>query len=95
MAYRVIRGILGKPADAAEVLQNVFWRPGSGLPVTTPSEEGPEAWIVMRARARAIGRVRSVRKRTEVFGAPLGAAAAAAPAEPGATSPPGRRSESA
>ncbi|HET9491315.1 MAG TPA: sigma-70 family RNA polymerase sigma factor [Methylomirabilota bacterium] len=83
MAYRVVRGILREPADAAEVLQDVFWEARVGPASYDPQRGSPEAWIVMRARTRAIDQVRSVRKRTEVFGAPLGAAAAVTPAEPG------------
>jgi RNA polymerase sigma-70 factor (ECF subfamily) len=82
IAFRVIRGIVREPADAAEVLQDVFWEAWVGAGRYDPQRGSPEAWIVMRARARAIDRVRSVRKRTEVLGAPLDAAAAT-PAERG------------
>jgi len=83
MAYGVIRRIVREPADAAEVLQDVFWEAWVGAGSYDPQRGSPEAWIVMRARTRSIDRVRSVRKRTEVFGAPLADAAAATPAEPG------------
>jgi RNA polymerase sigma-70 factor (ECF subfamily) len=83
MAYAVIRRIVREPADATEVLQDVFWEAWVGARSYDPARGSPEAWIVMRARTRAIDRVRSVRKRTEVFGAPLADAAAATPQEPG------------
>ncbi len=83
LAYGVIRRIVREPADAAEVLQDVFWEAWVGARSYDPQRGSPEAWIVMRARTRAIDRVRSVRKRTEVFGAPLADAAAATGPEPG------------
>src|SRR5437016_2657595 len=39
----------------------------------------PEAWVTVRARSRGIDRVRSVRRREEMFVAPLGETAAATP----------------
>jgi RNA polymerase sigma-70 factor (ECF subfamily) len=83
LAYGVIRRIVREQADAAEVLQDVFWEAWVGAASYDAQRGSPEAWIVMRARTRAIDRVRSVRKRTEVFGAPLADAAAATGAEPG------------
>ncbi|MGH7308018.1 MAG: sigma-70 family RNA polymerase sigma factor [Candidatus Rokuibacteriota bacterium] len=83
LAYGVIRRIVREPADAAEVLQDVFWEAWVGAGSYDPQRGSPEAWIVMRARTRAIDRVRSVRKRTEVFGAPLADAAAATGTDPG------------
>ncbi len=83
MAFGVIRRIVREPADASEVLQDVFWEAWLGAGSYDPQRGSPEAWIVMRARTRAIDRVRSVRKRSEVFGAPLADAAAAPSAEPG------------
>jgi RNA polymerase sigma-70 factor, ECF subfamily len=83
MAYAVISRIVREPADAAEVLQDVFWEAWVGADRYDPARGSPEAWIVMRARTRAIDRVRYVRKRTEVLGAPLAAAEAATPTEPG------------
>ncbi|HSF06571.1 MAG TPA: sigma-70 family RNA polymerase sigma factor [Methylomirabilota bacterium] len=83
LAYGVIRRIVRERADAAEVLQDVFWEAWLGAGGYDPQRGSPEAWIVMRARTRAIDRVRSVRKRSEVVGAPLAAAAAANPTEPG------------
>src|SRR5204863_108614 len=38
-----------------------------------------EAWVTVRARSRGIDRVRSVRRREEMFVAPLGETAAAVP----------------
>src|SRR5256885_13289098 len=60
-------------ADAAEVLQDVFWETWRGAAAYDPSRGTPEAWIITRARARAIDRVRPVRRRGETFvAAPAG-----------------------
>ena len=83
LAFGVMSRIVREPADAAEVLQDVFWEAWLGAGTYDPQRGSPEAWIVMRARTRAIDRVRAVRKRTEVFGAPLADAAAASSPEPG------------
>ena len=54
-------------ADAAEVLQDVFWETWRGAAAYDPSRGTPEAWIITRARARAIDRVRPARQRGETF----------------------------
>lgn len=81
MAYALISRIVREPADAAEVLQDVFWEAWVGARTYDPNRGSAEAWIVVRARA--IDRVRSVRKRVEVFGAPLTDALPPARPEPG------------
>ena len=54
-------------ADAVEVLQDVFWETWRGAAAYDPSRGTPEAWIITRARTRAIDRVRPVRRRGETF----------------------------
>src|SRR2546430_1658819 len=66
-------------ADAVEVLQDVFWETWRGAAAYDPSRGTPEAWIITRARTRAIDRVRPVRRRGETFVA----ATAGPPTPPG------------
>src|SRR2546429_4740305 len=66
-------------ADAVEVLQDVFWETWRGAAAYDPSRGTPEAWIITRARARAIDRVRPVRRRGGTFVA----ATAGPPTPPG------------
>src|SRR5881628_4276870 len=70
-------------ADAADVLQDVFWEAWRGAAAYDPARGSPEAWIVTRARTRAIDRIRATRRRSETFVAPLDDALATAPAESG------------
>src|SRR3989442_492679 len=65
--------IVRERADAVEVLQDVFWEAWRGAAAYDPSRGTPEAWIITRARTRAIDRVRPVRRRGETFvAAPAG-----------------------
>ena len=70
-------------ADAADVLQDVFWETWRGAAAYDPSRGTPEAWIITRARTRAIDRVRAVQRRGETFVAPFDEATAGAPTPPG------------
>jgi RNA polymerase sigma-70 factor (ECF subfamily) len=70
-------------SDAADVLQDVFWETWRGAAAYDPSRGTPEAWIITRARTRAIDRVRAVQRRGETFVAPIDEATAGAPAPPG------------
>ena len=79
LILRIVRG----PADAADVLQEVFWEAWQSAASYDPGRGSPEAWIFMRARTRAIDRVRSVRRRGETFVAPVDERVAAAAADPG------------
>lgn len=63
--YPLILRIVRDPADAADVLQDVFWEAWQAAPAYDPERGTPEAWIFMRARTRAIDRVRAVRRRSE------------------------------
>src|SRR5262245_35690267 len=66
LAYGLIRRILHDASDADEVLQEVFlelWRAAGQYDAARGT---PAAWVVTRARSRAIDRLRSLRKRDEV-----------------------------
>ena len=83
VVYPLILRIVRDRSDAADVLQDVFWEIWRGAGTYDAGRGTPEAWVVMRARTRAIDRVRAVRRRGETFVAPLDEAIAAAPSEPG------------
>ena len=70
LAFGLIR-VLRDPEAAAEVLQEVFWQVWLEAPQYDPKRGSPEAWLVMRARTRAIDRLRSMRRRDRTFVAPL------------------------
>ena len=81
--YPLIARIVRDPADAADVLQEVFWEAWQSAASYDPGRGTPEAWIFMRARTRAIDRVRAVRRRGETFVAPVDERVAAAAVDPG------------
>ena len=83
LVYPLILRIVRDRSDAADVLQDVFWETWQAAGTYDVNRGTPEAWIVMRARTRAIDRVRAVRRRGETFVAPLDEAVAAAPVDPG------------
>ena len=70
-AYGLIRRVLRDPEAAAEVLQEVFWQVWREAPQYDPTRGSPEAWLVMRAKTRAIDRLRSIRRRDRTFVAPV------------------------
>ena len=82
LVYPLILRIVREPADASDVLQEVFWEAWQMAGSYDAGRGTPEAWIITRARSRAIDRVRSLRRRSEMFVAPLDEAIAAA--DPGA-----------
>src|SRR6266851_3711923 len=67
MAFGLIRRVLRDPEAAAEVLQEVFWQVWQDAPRYDPKRGSPEAWLVMRAKTRAIDRLRSIRRRDRTF----------------------------
>jgi len=81
--YPLILRIVREAADAADVLQEVFWESWQSAASYDPGRGSAEAWIFMRARTRAIDRVRAVRRRGETFVAPLDEGLAAAAPDPG------------
>jgi RNA polymerase sigma-70 factor (ECF subfamily) len=83
LVYPLVLRIVRERADAADVLQEVFWEVWRGASAYDPARGTPEAWLFTRARTRAIDRVRSLRRRGETFVAPVDEAVSAAPAEPG------------
>ncbi len=83
LVYPLIARIVRERAEAADVLQEVFWETWQGASGYDPGRGSPEAWLITRARSRAIDRVRTLRRRGETFVAPLDESLAAAPADPG------------
>jgi RNA polymerase sigma-70 factor (ECF subfamily) len=75
-AFGLIRRVLRDPEAAADVLQEVFWQVWREAPQYDPGRGSPEAWLVMRARTRAIDRLRSMRRRDRTFVAPVDEAVA-------------------
>lgn len=71
LVYPLILRILRDPTEAADVLQDVFWEAWQGAAAYDAGRGTPEAWMVTRARSRAIDRVRSIRRRSETFVAPV------------------------
>lgn len=83
LVYPLIVRIVRGRGDADDVLQEVFWEAWQGAAAYDPSRGTPEAWLVMRARTRAIDRVRAARRRSETFVAPVDEEAVAAAPAPG------------
>ena len=79
LVYPLIVRIVRDRSDAADVLQDVFWEAWQSAASYDPDRGTPEAWMIMRARARAIDRVRALRRRGETFVAPMDEAVSAAP----------------
>jgi RNA polymerase sigma-70 factor (ECF subfamily) len=67
LAFGLIRRILGDPDEAADVLQEVFWELWGAADRYDARRGTPEAWVTVRARSRAIDRLRSVRRRDEML----------------------------
>ena len=82
VVFPLILRIVRERADASDVLQEVFWEAWRSADAYDPARGSPEAWMVTRARTRAIDRIRATRRRSETFVAPLDEAVAAAPGEP-------------
>jgi RNA polymerase sigma-70 factor (ECF subfamily) len=83
LVYPLVLRIVRDRADAADVLQEVFWEAWQGATTYDPARGTPEAWMITRARTRAIDRVRAVRRRGETFAPPLDEGLATAPADAG------------
>ena len=81
-AFGLIRRVLRDPEAAAEVLQEVFWQVWREAPQYDPKRGSPEAWLVVRAKTRAIDRLRSIRRRDRTFVAPVDESVARSSDEP-------------
>src|SRR3989442_5018415 len=80
LAFGLLRRMLRDVDEAAEVLQEVFWELWRAAGEYDPRRGSPEAWVTVRAPSPGIDPMRSVRRREEMFVAPLrGNASAAAP----------------
>ena len=82
LAFGLIRRVVGERDAAEDVLQEVFWQVWKEAGAYDPARGSVEAWLVMRAKTRAIDRLRARRRAAQVGAAPLAEAAAvdAAPA---------------
>ena len=86
VALGVIRRVLRDPGLAEEVLQEVFWQVWRDASRYDPARGRAEAWLLLRARSRAIDRLRSVRRTDRTFVASVDETLARAPEpdQPGA-----------
>jgi len=71
--------LLRARSEAEDLLQEVFFQAWRQAASYDPGRGTPEAWMIMRARARAIDRIRAVRRRGETFVAPVDEKLAVAP----------------
>ena len=83
LVYPLVLRIVRDPADAADVLQEVFWEAWQAAAAYDPARSSPEAWIVTRARTRASDRVRAIRRSSEMAVAPIDEARVPAPGDSG------------
>jgi len=75
-AFGLIRRVLRDPGACEEVLQEVFWQVWQDAAQYDPRRGSPETWLLMRAKARAIDRLRSIRRREKTFVMPVDESAA-------------------
>ena len=87
-AFRLIRRVLRDPAPAEDVLQEVFWQVWQDARLYDARRGSPLGWLLMRAKARAIDRLRSIRRREKTFVMPVDEARAPA-TDAGAVNPAG------
>jgi RNA polymerase sigma-70 factor (ECF subfamily) len=71
LAFGLIRRIVRDKEAAEEVLQEVFWQIWREAGSFDPARGGAEAWLVMRAKTRAIDKLRSIRRKEQTFVAPV------------------------
>lgn len=77
-----LRRALRDREAAAEALRKVFWQVWREAPQYDPQRGSPEAWLVMRAKTRAIDRLRSMRRRERTCVAPVDESVARSSEEP-------------
>ena len=75
-ALGLIRRVLRDASAAEDVLQEVFWQVWQEASRYDPRRGSPVAWVLMRSRARAIDRLRSIRRREQTFVMPVSEAVA-------------------
>ena len=90
-ALGLIRRVLSDPGASEEVLQEVFWQVWQDAGRYDPRRGSPEAWLFMRAKTRAIDKLRSIRRREKTFVLPVDEGVARAPA--GGSENPGEAAE--
>lgn len=78
LAFGLIRRVLADREAAQDVLQEVFWQVWKDARGYDPARGSVEAWLVMRARSRAIDRLRARRRTGERDVRPLDEALVAA-----------------
>ena len=83
LALGLIRRILRDPVASEDVLQEVFWQIWQEAARYDPRRGSPEAWVVMRAKARAIDKLRAIRRREKTFVAPVDESVARSREAPG------------
>src|SRR5262245_58641179 len=76
LAFGLIRRILRQKEAAEEVLQEVFWQVWREAGTFDAARGSAEAWLLMRARTRAIDKLRSMRRTDQTFVAPVDEATA-------------------
>lgn len=79
LAFGLIRRIVRDEPAAEEVLQEVFWQVWREAGSFDPARGSAEAWLVMRAKTRAIDKLRSIRRREQTFVAPVDEGSARGP----------------
>jgi RNA polymerase sigma-70 factor (ECF subfamily) len=82
LAFGLIRRILHDSAAAEDVLQEVFWQIWQEAARYDPRRGSPEAWLIMRAKTRAIDKLRATRRRGKTFVASVDEAVARVPDSP-------------
>jgi RNA polymerase sigma-70 factor (ECF subfamily) len=70
-AFGLIRRVLRDSGPAEEVLQEVFWQVWREAAQYDPRRGSAETWLLMRAKSRAIDKLRSIRRREKTFVAPV------------------------
>jgi RNA polymerase sigma-70 factor (ECF subfamily) len=78
LAFGVIQRVLRDRAASEEVLQEVFWQVWREADRYDQRRGSPQAWLLMRARTRAIDKLRSTRRRDKTFVMPVNEALARA-----------------
>jgi RNA polymerase sigma-70 factor (ECF subfamily) len=84
LVFPLIVHIVRERAEATHVLREVFWEAWRRASKYDAARGSPEAWLVARARSRALERIRARRKRGETL---VGSADDPSATAPGAEEP--------